>query len=477
MMLSLTLRLALLTLLAAPTLAQPALPLDRLDAYLDAERERHGLPGLAVAVVRNGEVVHARGFGEAAPGVPMRADTPLMLGSVSKGLTALAVSRLADAGRLDPEAPVRRYLPDFALADTAVASRLTVRDLLTQRSGLTQNISYATTRAGQSLAERVRRLGEVRPEGPPGEAFRYANVNYAVLGRIVEVVTDLPFEQALDTLVFAPLGMPSGSAPPGRAEGYRFWFGAAVPAGLDYPADNRPSGHLWASAEGLARVLAMLQRGGAMPGGGRFLSGTSARATTTPPDSGFYARGWIRGAVEDVPATWHGGSLPNWNAFVALTDDSLAAEPAVGVVVLTNANSRLGGSAIRAVQEGAVAVLAGREPAETGFSVRWRHGLVGLAALLWARWTARSLLRLRREARDPAARARWHARRGRLALDVLMPFVVAVAVPAVFGVGWGPVVASAPDLVLWLAAALGVGAGAAAVRLIRARPLSRFAEG
>ncbi len=455
----------LLPLLAAPAPAQPvSLPLDRLDAYLDAERERHGLPGLAVAVVQDGRIVHARGFGEAAPGVPMRADTPFMLGSVSKSLTALAISRLIDIGRIDVGAPVQRYLPDFALADGEAAARLTVADLLTHRSGLTQHDSYATTRAGQSLAERVERLGTIRTGTPPGASFEYANANYALLGRIVEVVTGQPFERAMEALVFAPLGLPDSTAPRDPATGYRFWFGARVPAALDYPVDNRPSGHLWASAEGLGRVLAMLQRDGLAPDGPRFLSEATAQAMYTPPDSGFYARGWFSGTIDDLPARWHGGSLPNWNALQVLLP-----EQNVGVVVLVNANSFFG-SAVREMEEGAVAVLAGREPADTGFPVRWRHGLVGLAAFLWLLWTVRSVTRFLREARDPAARARWHERRGRLVINLLILAAVAVAVPFVFGVGWGPMLASAPDLTLWLGAALAVGAVLAAGRLIRARP-------
>ncbi len=390
----------------------------------------------------------------------MQTDTPIMLGSVSKSLTGLAVSRLIDAGRIDVAAPVQRYVPDFALADPDAAARLTVRDLLAHRSGLRQDDSYATSRAGQSLAERVQRLRTVQPATPPGGAFAYANLNYAILGRIVEVVTGLPFEQAVDALVFAPLGLPSACAPSDPAVGYRFWFGAAVPARLDYPADNRPSGHLWASAEGLGRVLATLQRGGIAPDGTRFLSDTAARATTTPPDSGFYARGWITGEVEGVPAIWHGGALPNWNTFEAFLPDQQ-----LGIVVLVNANSFFGG-AIRDVQKGAVAVLAHREPEDTGFPVRWRHGLVGIAALLWLLWTARRTVLVLRETRDPEARARWQERRGRLVVDLLIPAAVVLGLPVAMGFGWGPMFASAPDLTLWLGAALVVGAGVAASRLV-----------
>ena len=161
-----------------------------IDAWFDAERRDAGIPGAAVVVVRNG-LVHASGFGTAdAAGRPVDAQTPFLLGSVSKGITALAVSQLAERGAVDLDAPVRRYLPEFALADASASDEITVRQLLDQTSGIPTSAGVAPlSEPASSLDARVRELAAVAPVSAPGAAYHYSNANYVVLGRLVEVVS------------------------------------------------------------------------------------------------------------------------------------------------------------------------------------------------------------------------------------------------------------------------------------------------
>src|SRR4029078_3115341 len=117
-------------------------------------------------------------------GRPVDAATPFLLGSVSKGITALAVSQLAERGAVDLDAPVRRYLPEFALADAAASDAITVRQLLDQTRGLAMSASVPPlSEPVSSLDARVRELAGLAPASAPGAAYHYSNANDLVLGR------------------------------------------------------------------------------------------------------------------------------------------------------------------------------------------------------------------------------------------------------------------------------------------------------
>ena len=107
-----------------------------MDQVIRDGMQRSGMPGFAVAVVSGDRVVHVRGFGDAAGGRRVTPQTPFVLGSTAKSFTALATMQLVDAGRLQLDAPVRRYVPEFRLADRRAADRITVRHVLQQTSGL-----------------------------------------------------------------------------------------------------------------------------------------------------------------------------------------------------------------------------------------------------------------------------------------------------------------------------------------------------
>ncbi|HRX04894.1 MAG TPA: serine hydrolase domain-containing protein, partial [Anaerolineae bacterium] len=110
---------------------------DTLDAYVSQQMERLRIPGAALAVVEGDRIVHLRGFGRARPGGQApSAETPFVLGSTTKSFTALAVMQLVEAGKIDLDTPVQRYLPWFRVADLAASTRMTVRHLLNQTSGL-----------------------------------------------------------------------------------------------------------------------------------------------------------------------------------------------------------------------------------------------------------------------------------------------------------------------------------------------------
>ena len=217
----------------------PAPGFSAVDAYVLAQMKAARVPGLALGIVRDGQCVHLRGFGRAdGSGRPFTAQTPLFIGPVSKSFTALAVMQLAEAGKVDLDAPVQRYIPWFGVADPGASAQITVRHLLTQTSGLTEGAgrNAAVAAGARALEPAVRALASAELARPPGSAFEYSNPNYTVLGLAVEMAAGEPFDAYLKAHIFGPLQMyrtytsVEDASRGGLARGYRYWFGCRSPS-------------------------------------------------------------------------------------------------------------------------------------------------------------------------------------------------------------------------------------------------------
>jgi CubicO group peptidase (beta-lactamase class C family) len=169
---------------------------------------RDHIPGVALGVVERGQLVFERGFGERDVDrhLPVTPDTLFPLGSASKAFTATAIALLADQGMLSIDAPVRRYLADFSLADPLATATLTVRDLLTHRSGLPRHDLF-WYQAPFSRDELYYRLRFLQPSGPAHTRWRYNSLMFVVAGRIVEKLSGVSWERFVQTRILTPLGM------------------------------------------------------------------------------------------------------------------------------------------------------------------------------------------------------------------------------------------------------------------------------
>jgi CubicO group peptidase (beta-lactamase class C family) len=141
-----------------------------------------GVPGAALVVLRDGQVVYAAGFGTAGGGRPLTTETPFVLGSVSKPVTALAVMRLVEDGILDLDAPAARYLPGFDIGRDTLALGITVRHLLSHRSGIPRAAGFQRF---HPRAPAPSAYPDVKLVSTPGSGFEYSNLNHVLLGRLI----------------------------------------------------------------------------------------------------------------------------------------------------------------------------------------------------------------------------------------------------------------------------------------------------
>ncbi|MFC4060880.1 serine hydrolase domain-containing protein [Planomonospora corallina] len=437
-----------------------------IDAYVRGYAERTGLPGAFVAVTRGDRVVHAAGYGHTAGGEPITEDTPMPLASLSKSFTALAVLRLADQGRIDLDAPVRSYLPEFTMADPR-AARITVRQLLQQTSGMSdRTFPELTLPAPDTLAEAVAMLRTAPLATEPGTRMSYHNPNYVVAARLAEVVTGTPFADHLAAAVLRPLGMTSTRTVdttedlPDRAAGHVRAYGGLVRR--DHPRWFANGSHgVVSTARDMARWLV------AQNGGGGALPGRTVKAAQTPSGVGGsgYGMGWSTGRTAGgAPLLRHTGWLLTHNSAQTLLPAS-----GYGIAVVTNTGMVSGDDAL-VLSDGLVDLVEGRPDAgAVPLSTAADPWLAGLA-LLNLGLGAAGVRRARGWARRHAGRAAW--RRAVRLLPYALPVALLLGLADLAGLlmnragTFGQLTYAWPALCVWAATAALAAAAVVAARCL-----------
>jgi CubicO group peptidase (beta-lactamase class C family) len=214
-------------LLAEPPDSDPRF--DRLSAFVAAKIEEYGIPGVAFGVLADGAVrTGALGVTNVDHPLPVTPDTLFQVGSISKTFTGTAVMRLVDEDRLDLHAPVRRYIPEFRVKDAAASRGATVFHLLTHMGGWEGDVFEDTGQGDDALAVYVAEMAEVEQGSPLAEIWSYNNAGFAVAGRIVEIATGRPFEDALRELVLEPLDLAATYVHPADVMTLRYVSGHRV---------------------------------------------------------------------------------------------------------------------------------------------------------------------------------------------------------------------------------------------------------
>jgi CubicO group peptidase (beta-lactamase class C family) len=198
-------------LVAAPTpLAAQAKPdWAAFDKYVAKAAADWRIPALAIAVVKDDSVVFAKGYGVLQKGTsqPANEHTRFAIGSTTKAMTAASIAMLVDEGKLKLDDPVTKYIPELQLSDPWVTRELTIRDLLTHRSGLPGTDLFWASGWKYSQADVIQRLRYIQPTASYRSKWQYHNVLYALNGVIIERVSGMPWEQFVKKRIFDPLGM------------------------------------------------------------------------------------------------------------------------------------------------------------------------------------------------------------------------------------------------------------------------------
>ncbi len=315
--------------------------LDHWQARLDKLRATHDVPGATLAVLVDGEVRElASGVLHTGTGIEATTDSVFQLGSIAKVYTATLIMKLVDDGRLDLDAPVTAVLPDFAVADPVATRTITPRMLLSHTSGLSGDLTLDTGRGDDCVARYVEACATLGQDCPPGAATSYSSSGYNVLGRIVEVLTGLTWDEALRSLLVTPLGLTHTMTLPEEALRHRVamsHFGTSpAPLWDAMPRSAGPYGRVLATAgDVLAMARAHLEGGLLTP---RTAAAMRQREVDVPDKWTVSADGWGLGWTlydwAGTPGYGHDGASIGQYSYLRVVPSS-----GVIVVLLTNGGS------------------------------------------------------------------------------------------------------------------------------------------
>lgn len=357
-----------------------------IDAYVSAAMDDLKIPGVALAIVRGTRIVHLQGLGMAdETGRRVTAQTPFRIGSITKSFTALAVMQLVEAGKLELDAPIQRYLPWFRLADAKASAQLTVRHLLNQTSGLSTLTGNAFWESQEGLDILVRRLRTVDLSQPVGARFQYSNLNYSIAGLLIEASSGQVYADYLTRHIFVPLAMHHSHATvasaqaDGSAMGHLYSLGRMVADMGAAPPIYQPAGFVSASVEDMAHY-AVAQLNGGRYGEHSVLSEKGIAQLHHPAVSvgqmasvlrdTYYGMGWVIGPTDGTPTVWHNGDTGRFHATLIL-----APKQGLGVVLLANASGLEHLVAVDTIAKGVLNLLTHGPPTASS-STRSLFGLV-----------------------------------------------------------------------------------------------------
>ncbi|MFF9915440.1 serine hydrolase domain-containing protein [Streptomyces sp. NPDC013457] len=197
-----------------------------LAEFVTRTATEHAIPGVSVGVWADGrETFASHGVTSIDNPLPVDENTLFLVGSATKTFTATALMRLVADGRVDLDAPVRRYVPELVLADEKAAAEITVLDLLNHTSGLDWNLIVDTGDGDDALAAFVETLADLPFIGEPGERASYSQAGFNLLGRVLENVTGLTYARAVASLLIEPLGLTNSFFGTGEVMTRRFAVG------------------------------------------------------------------------------------------------------------------------------------------------------------------------------------------------------------------------------------------------------------
>lgn len=332
--------------------------LEKIDAFTREEMDRWRIPGLAIGIVKDGEPVYVMGFGHRDPELVLEVTpaTNFSLASMTKAFTALTCGLMVEDGFIDWDTPVRERVRDFTLSDPELAARVTLRDLLSHRTGLAEKASLWTS--GEYRAEQIfERLKELEIAGPLGEHYEYSNVLYIAAAVMVEKLGGESWDVVARRRLLGPLDMTTSGFSVEellRTSEYSVSFseekGAYVANDFPGPEHNawyfpRGSGSMYSNVENMIKWM-VFQLGDGRYDGSPIVKSETLRIThkaaiplSDPPfylgypgiENHAYAMGWFVDNYRGHRRIHHGGASMGYSNYVTLFPDEQ-----IGIVVLSN---------------------------------------------------------------------------------------------------------------------------------------------
>jgi CubicO group peptidase (beta-lactamase class C family) len=340
--------------LAPPSSAtSPAAKLQGLDDLAARAMKEWKVPGVTIAVVQDGKVIYAKGFGyrDLEKKLPVTTGTLFPIGSVTKSFTSLAFAILKSEGKVDWDRPVREYLPEFEMNDSVATERATPRDLFSHRTGLPRHdlVWYSSDFSRDDLVSRLRYL---KPNKSFRSAYHYNNLTVMTMGYLEGKISGLGWEGCIQQKIFNPLGMAHSNlsvADIEKTDDHALPYELKKEVVTKVPFHNidaiGPAGSINSSVDDMSHYLAF-QLGDGKYGDKKIVEESDLREMHSPqtaipdpppafslPGLGHFSYGlaWVVTSYRGHNLVWHNGGIDGFYALLSMLPDDH-----IGVVVLTN---------------------------------------------------------------------------------------------------------------------------------------------
>lgn len=352
-------------LMALSQVKEDTIPLKGFTEFAEVVRAEWGVPGMAVGVVKDGEVIYKQGFGcrDVEKQLLVTPRTLFAIGSSTKAFTAMAVGMLADDAKLDLDTPLIEYMPDFRLYDDYTTLHTTPRDILCHRTGIPSYDSLWILSSG-SRDEFYRRLRYLRPNAGFREVFQYNNLMYMVAGVLVGRLDGGSWETFIAERIFKPLGMECSNfsiidsqKTNDFAQPYMTFSGEPVKVPFRNIDATGPGGSINSNVEDMTQwILLHLNKG--KSGDVQLVSEASLAQTHLPnivikcplyekmAQFSMYGQGWGISNYRGYSLIEHGGNIDGFSALV-----SFMPEEKIGIVVLSNSLNIMGYVIVRDIYD------------------------------------------------------------------------------------------------------------------------------
>jgi CubicO group peptidase (beta-lactamase class C family) len=335
--------IALLFFLFVSLLPAQSSKIKEIDEYLANSVKDWQVPGVAVAIVKNDSVIFAKGYGvrDLNKGGAVDENTLFVIASCTKAFTTASLAMLVSEGKIAWDDPVTKYLKDFQMYDPWVTREITIRDLVSHKSGLaTFSGDIMWLGSDYDRKEVIRRARYIKPAYSFRSKYGYQNIMFSAAGEIIPAVTDTSWNDFVKARILEPLGMKRSVTHisdlikmDNIASAHQYRNGKASVIGY-YPVDNvAPAAAINSSVAEMAQWI-RLQLGNGSYNGKRLISAApflEMQMNQTPIGTGNYGLGWFISYYKGKKIINHGGGMPGM-----ISEVCLVPEEKLGMVILTN---------------------------------------------------------------------------------------------------------------------------------------------
>lgn len=360
-----------------------------IEKTIDDKRKELGIPGISLAIVKDDKIIYLKGLGvkDFERNIPVTPDTRFAIGSASKAFTGMLAVMSADEGKLSLDDSPKKFLPYFTLRDADAAAKITIRDLLSHRSGLNRtDLAMATGMLNRE--ELIKVAGMAKSTAKLGEKFQYQNIMYAAAGEAVAKAQNSTWDKLIVTKIFKPLGMNNSDttvAEMQKSKDFSFGYDYNPTTKVTRKLPQReipaaaPAGAINSSAQDMAQWVRLMLANGSFDGR-RLVSekGFDELVKTQMPIAGpvGYGLGWFLRQWNGHKVIEHGGNIDGFNSQVALMPDQK-----LGFVLLTNVTaSSLGATTMNAIWKNLVGEPQEETAAQPASDPKKEVGIYTLAA-------------------------------------------------------------------------------------------------